>query len=288
VTGKINWGLWVDPDGCMHWWADGGFEGYMTPRRDPKTGQHMCLERNTCAVPNTDVLFASDSARLTSTGKAWLEQFFASAGAFAYAIYGHTDARASASYNQRLSEQRANAVAQVARASGAVVERVAGFGESRPVAAEHHGREHAEKPPRRNRLLQVPGMIQKLALLALVAPLAVAGCQSTAYNGGAPKLIAQNKDTGWGDGSGPRDGRCRRGGHARRLHRLDHRRRCRGLRDHPLRSAHRPAGLHHPDPARLGDRQAAGLERFPGFPALRQDHGTASGFPDRAGQGTHH
>ena len=134
VTGKINWGLWVDPDGCMHWWADGGLEGYMTPRRDPRTGQHMCLERNTCAVPNTDVLFASDSATLTSTGKAWLHEFFASAGAFAYAIYGHTDARASASYNQRLSEQRANAVSQVALASGAVVERVAGFGESKPVA----------------------------------------------------------------------------------------------------------------------------------------------------------
>lgn len=134
VTNTINWGLWVDPDGCMHWWADGGLEGYMTPRRDPKTGQHMCLERNTCAVPNTDVLFASGSAKLTPSGRAWLQQFFASAGAFAYAIYGHTDARASASYNQRLSQQRADAVAAVARASGAVVDRVAGFGETKPIA----------------------------------------------------------------------------------------------------------------------------------------------------------
>lgn len=134
VTGKVNWGLWVDPDGCMHWWADGGLEGYMTPRRDPKTGQHMCLERNTCAVPNSDVLFATDSAQLTASGRAWLQEFFASAGAFAYAVYGHTDSRASASYNQRLSRQRANAVAKVARASGAVVDRVAGFGESKPVA----------------------------------------------------------------------------------------------------------------------------------------------------------
>ena len=134
VTGKVNWGLWVDPDGCMHWWADGGLEGYMTPRRDPKTGQHMCLERNTCAVPNTDVLFATDSANLTASGRAWLQQFFASAGAFAYAVYGHTDSRASASYNQSLSQNRANAVAQVARASGAVVDRVAGYGETKPVA----------------------------------------------------------------------------------------------------------------------------------------------------------
>ena len=134
VTGKIDWGLWVDPDGCMHWWADGGLEGYMTPRRDPKTGQHMCLERNTCAVPNTDVLFATDSAKLTASGRSWLKQFFASAGAFAYAVYGHTDSRASGSYNQRLSQNRADAVAKVARASGAVVDRVVGYGESKPVA----------------------------------------------------------------------------------------------------------------------------------------------------------
>lgn len=49
-------------------------------------------------------------------------------------------------------------------------------------------------------------MIQKLALIALVAPIALAGCQSTAYNGGAPKLLAQNRDSGFGDGPGPRDG----------------------------------------------------------------------------------
>lgn len=134
VTGKIDWGLWVDPDGCMHWWADGGIEGYMTPRRDPKTGKHMCLARETCAVPNSDVLFATDSAALTAQGKAWLGEFFATAGAFAYAVYGHTDASASARDNMELSKQRALAVAQVARASGAVVERVGGYGETRPVA----------------------------------------------------------------------------------------------------------------------------------------------------------
>lgn len=134
VTGKINWGLWVDPDGCMHWWADGGLEGYMTPRRDPKTGQHMCLVRNTCATPNTDVLFDTDSARLRPEGKAWLQQFFASAGAFSYAVYGHTDSRASDAYNQGLSQRRADAVAAFARAQGAMVDRSIGFGESKPIA----------------------------------------------------------------------------------------------------------------------------------------------------------
>ena len=24
VSGQIQWGVWVDDDGCMHWWADGG------------------------------------------------------------------------------------------------------------------------------------------------------------------------------------------------------------------------------------------------------------------------
>ena len=39
VAGKIDWGVWVDDDGCMHWWADGGLEGYMLDRVNPKTGK---------------------------------------------------------------------------------------------------------------------------------------------------------------------------------------------------------------------------------------------------------
>lgn len=133
-TGRIDWGLWIDPDGCMHWWADGGLEGYMVPRRDPKTGRAVCLKKNTCLVENTDTLFATDSARLTASGRARLEQFFRSAGAFGYAIYGHTDSRASDEYNMRLSDRRARSVAAVAQSVGASVERVEGFGERRPRA----------------------------------------------------------------------------------------------------------------------------------------------------------
>ena len=44
-TGKVDWGIWVDGDGCMHWYADGGFEGYMVPRRNPQTGRAVCLKR---------------------------------------------------------------------------------------------------------------------------------------------------------------------------------------------------------------------------------------------------
>ncbi len=135
VTGQIEWGMWIDDDGCQHWWADGGLEGYMVPRRNPHTGKPVCLRKNTCLVENTDTMFHTDSARLTASGQARLQQFFQSAGAFGYAIYGHTDSRASDEYNMRLSDRRAAAVAGVARSVGAVVEREIGFGERQPRAS---------------------------------------------------------------------------------------------------------------------------------------------------------
>jgi outer membrane protein OmpA-like peptidoglycan-associated protein len=134
ATGHIDWGIWIDPDGCMHWYADGGLEGYMVERVNPKTGMPVCLKVELCAVENTDVLFATDSARLTAEGRQRLEKFFREAGAFGYAIYGHTDNRAPDEYNMRLSQRRAAAVATVARSVGASVEREIGFGERRPVA----------------------------------------------------------------------------------------------------------------------------------------------------------
>lgn len=135
VTGQIEWGVWVDDDGCMHWWADGGIEGYMVPRRNPHTGKPVCLKVNTCLVENTDTLFATDSAKLTAHGREYLTKFFKDAGAFGYAIYGHTDSRASDEYNMGLSQRRAKAVGDVARSVGAPVERQLGFGERQPIAS---------------------------------------------------------------------------------------------------------------------------------------------------------
>jgi outer membrane protein OmpA-like peptidoglycan-associated protein len=134
VTGRVEPGLWIDPDGCLHWVADGGIEGYMEGRVNPANGMPVCLDVNTCAVANNDVLFHTDSARLTASGRAQLEQFFGTAGAFAYAVYGHTDSRASDEYNIRLSQRRAASVADVARSVGAHVAREIGYGERRPVA----------------------------------------------------------------------------------------------------------------------------------------------------------
>ena len=135
IAGKIEWGIWVDDDGCMHWWADGGVEGYMLDRVHPDTGKPVCLKKNTCLVENTDTLFATDSAQLTADGRRRLTGFFSKAGAFGYAVYGHTDSRASDEYNIGLSQRRAKAVADVARSTGAMVEREIGNGERQPVAS---------------------------------------------------------------------------------------------------------------------------------------------------------
>ena len=135
ITGKIEWGVWIDADGCQHWWADGGTEGYMVPRRDPKTGKPVCLKQTSCLTESTDAYFATASATLTAEGRRKLEKFFRQSDAFSYAIAGHTDSRGSDAYNQGLSEARARAVADVARSVGAVVDSEVGYGETRPVAS---------------------------------------------------------------------------------------------------------------------------------------------------------
>ena len=135
VSFRIRPTIWIDPDGCMHWAADGGAEGYMVSRVHPQTGKPVCLQMNTCLVENSDVLFATDSHRLTAQGRARLEQFFRTAGAHAYAVYGHTDSRASDEYNMRLSQRRAREVANVARSVGVHVAREMGFGERMPIAS---------------------------------------------------------------------------------------------------------------------------------------------------------
>lgn len=134
-SGRIQWGVWIDPDGCMHWMADGGLEQVQVNRLDPKTGKPVCIQQNTCFVGNSDTMFATDSARLKAGARERLQEVFTQEGVFGYAVYGHTDSRASNAYNQRLSEHRARAVADVGRSVGAVIEREIGFGETRPRAS---------------------------------------------------------------------------------------------------------------------------------------------------------
>lgn len=132
---RIKPAIWIDPDGCEHYVADDGWEGYGVERVNPRTGMPICHDMNTCRVENTDTLFATDSARLRPGQRERLHAFFRQAGATAYAVYGHTDSRASDEYNMNLSDRRANAVADVAHSAGVRVARVMGFGERRPVAS---------------------------------------------------------------------------------------------------------------------------------------------------------
>jgi hypothetical protein len=107
--------IWVDPDGCEHWVMDDGIEGYMSPHVT-RDGRPVCHRGKVCGVMNTD-------------------QFFTSATAESFIIVGHTDSRASDSYNMRLSQNRANAVARVARSAGVRVAEIRGYGERQPKAS---------------------------------------------------------------------------------------------------------------------------------------------------------
>lgn len=126
--------VWVDPDGCEHWVMDDGAEGYMTPHVT-RDGIPVCNRGAVCGVMNADTLFASGSARIDVAGQRRLRAFFADAPARAVSIAGHTDSRASDAYNLRLSEERAQAVARIARKAGATVVAVRGYGERQPRAS---------------------------------------------------------------------------------------------------------------------------------------------------------
>ena len=126
--------VWIDPDGCEHWVMDDGFEGFMSPHRT-RDGRPVCHRSEICGVIPTDQLFVTDEAWIPEAQKSQLMNFFRTANAFGFLIYGHTDARASDSYNMRLSQRRADMVASVARASGVRVVDVKGFGERQPRAA---------------------------------------------------------------------------------------------------------------------------------------------------------
>jgi OmpA family protein len=125
--------IWVDPDGCEHWVMDDGAEGYMTPNVT-RDGKPVCRRGVLCGVMPTDQFFATDSFRIGASGQKSLREFFSTAGARGYIIAGHTDSRASDAYNMRLSNNRANSVAKIARSVGANVQEIRGYGERQPRA----------------------------------------------------------------------------------------------------------------------------------------------------------
>ena len=126
--------IWIDPDGCEHWVRDDGWEGYGSNRLT-RQGLPVCHKVETCGVMNTDVLFNTDSARIRPDAHAMLQQFFGQTNARAYTIIGHTDSRASDSYNLRLSYNRATSVARFAAGMGKPINDVRGLGERQPRAS---------------------------------------------------------------------------------------------------------------------------------------------------------
>jgi outer membrane protein OmpA-like peptidoglycan-associated protein len=118
--------IWVDPDGCQHWVMDDGAEGYMTPNRT-RDGKPVCVRGNPCHIENSDTLFATGSHAISAQGRARLIEFFRTAPVTAFVIDGHTDPRGGYDYNMRLSLNRANAVAAIAREVGVTVADVRGF-----------------------------------------------------------------------------------------------------------------------------------------------------------------
>lgn len=126
-------GIWIDPDGCEHWAMDDGVEGYMTPNVT-RDGIPVCHRVKACLVESSDQLFAVDKSFINAANRQRLANFFRSAGASAYSVYGHTDSDASDEYNMGLSMRRANAVAAIAKGAGVRVSAIRGFGERQPIA----------------------------------------------------------------------------------------------------------------------------------------------------------
>ncbi len=126
--------IWVDPDGCEHWVMDDGAEGFMSPHLT-REGLPVCREVELCNLTPSDQMFATDSASITPAGAQGLREFFRNADAASFTIIGHTDSRGADQYNLRLSLDRANAVAEIARSEGARIEDVRGHGERMPKAS---------------------------------------------------------------------------------------------------------------------------------------------------------
>ena len=98
------------------------------------TGDRLIL-----SFPN-DLTFATDSAAISPAVQADLRQVAGSLVRYPNStvqVIGHTDSDGDASYNQGLSERRANAVADQIQAGGVPYHRlrIIGLGEEQPVAS---------------------------------------------------------------------------------------------------------------------------------------------------------
>ena len=126
---------WRDPNGCFHWVADDGFEGFMYARLTP-TGAPVCQGGGpTTLTLAADALYDVDKSDLKPAAVTRLTEFFElmnKVGKSRISVVGHTDSDASEAYNLALSIRRAQAVADFGDSYG-VTSVIDGKGESQPI-----------------------------------------------------------------------------------------------------------------------------------------------------------
>ena len=116
IVGVINWGVWIDNDGCQHYWADGGLEGYMVPRLNPATGHPICYQKKICLRLAVSEAF-DDKDGLRPEANTFLRGFFDATGAAGYAATVVVADPSPSVQHIRLSQRRQEAV-------GAIIGRV--------------------------------------------------------------------------------------------------------------------------------------------------------------------
>ena len=135
-----------DGDGLIDFPADKGCAAAddndeVDPCKTPAPGEVISLKG--CGTGDVIVLsgvnFEFDKSRLTVNAKTILDGVATELEAYPeikIELGGHTDAKGSDEYNQRLSEQRAAAVVKYLKSKGVAADRLtsAGYGESQPVA----------------------------------------------------------------------------------------------------------------------------------------------------------
>lgn len=106
---------------------------------------------------DADILFAFDRAEISGTAAQRIEEIIAEIpDGTALAIGGHTDSLGSDERNQTLSEERAEAVADVIRAARPDLDlTVEGFGPTRPVADNTKGGEDNPEGRALNRRVEI-------------------------------------------------------------------------------------------------------------------------------------
>jgi outer membrane protein OmpA-like peptidoglycan-associated protein len=93
---------------------------------------------------NSDQLFGTSGSKVSAANRQRLIEFFTTVDAKSFIINGYTDNRGSARRNVKLSQRRANAVAQIAADANVPLLDVRGYGESSPKASNKTAAGRAE------------------------------------------------------------------------------------------------------------------------------------------------